>query len=124
MALDQDSNLPLLYNVEDQKPISCRHNFAFEADEDDIDPINGTGDFFREFVIESKKLWYLAGPAIFTSFAQYSVTAMTQVFAGQIGTTELAAFSIENNVVTGFAFGIMVKKKKSTFFSCCLINYY
>ncbi|CAK9175974.1 unnamed protein product [Ilex paraguariensis] len=81
---------------------------SFSAVEDDIAPINGVHDFIREFRVESKKLWYLAGPAIFTSICQYSIGAVTQVFAGHLGTIQLAAVSIENSVVAGFAFGIML----------------
>ncbi|KAL7261171.1 hypothetical protein ACSBR1_006754 [Camellia fascicularis] len=81
---------------------------SFTVDEDDINPIISTKDFFREFIIESKKLWYLAGPAIFTSLCQYSLGAITQVLAGHVGTLELAAVSVENSVVAGFAFGIML----------------
>ncbi|XP_038974832.1 protein DETOXIFICATION 29-like isoform X2 [Phoenix dactylifera] len=74
----------------------------------DIGSIRGPGDFWREFVVESKKLWYLAGPAIFTSICQYSLGAITQMFAGQVGTLELAAVSVENSVIAGFSFGIML----------------
>ncbi|XLS57675.1 hypothetical protein HN51_007430, partial [Arachis hypogaea] len=59
------------------------------------------------FFIESKKLWYLAGPAIFTSLCQYSLGAVTQLLAGHVGSTALAAISVENNVVACFCFGIM-----------------
>ncbi|XP_057952977.1 protein DETOXIFICATION 31-like [Malania oleifera] len=81
---------------------------SFTADADDILPINGVRDFFREFLVESKKLWYLAGPAIFTSLCQYSLGAITQVFAGHVGTLDLAAVSIENSVIAGFSFGVML----------------
>lgn len=77
-------------------------------DADDIPPIGRVRDFYREFCMESKKLWYLAGPAIFTSICQYSLGAVTQVFAGQVDTLSLAAFSVENSVIAGFSFGIMV----------------
>ncbi|KAI7997372.1 Protein DETOXIFICATION 29 [Camellia lanceoleosa] len=63
--------------------------------------------FFREFYAESKKLWLLASPAIFTSICQYSLGAITQVFAGQLGTSQLAAVSVENSIIAGFAYGIM-----------------
>ncbi|XP_028101771.1 protein DETOXIFICATION 29-like [Camellia sinensis] len=63
--------------------------------------------FFREFYAESKKLWFLASPAIFTSICQYSLGAITKVFAGQLGTSELAAVSVENSIIAGFAYGIM-----------------
>lgn len=81
---------------------------SFVADADDIPPITGIQDFFREFSVESKKLWYLAGPAIFTSICQYSLGAVTQTFAGHVGTLELAAVSVENSVIAGFSFGVMV----------------
>lgn len=75
---------------------------------EDIGPIKGVNDFFVQFGIESKKLWYLAAPAIFTSVCQYSLAAVTQTFTGHVGTLDLAAFSIENSVIGDFSFGIMV----------------
>lgn len=81
---------------------------SFVADSNDIPPINGVRDFFREFAVESKKLWYLGGPAILTSICQYSLGAITQTFAGHVGTLDLAAFSIENSVIAGFSFGVML----------------
>lgn len=82
---------------------------SFSSTAVDIPPISGVGDFVREFRIESKKLWKLAGPAIFTSMSQYSLGAVSQVFAGHISTIALAAVSIENSVIAGFSFGIMVR---------------
>ncbi|XVE92357.1 hypothetical protein REPUB_Repub01dG0090100 [Reevesia pubescens] len=84
---------------------------TFTAGTDDIPPINGVRDFFREYLIESKKLWFLAGPAIFTSICQYSLGAITQVFSGQVGTLALAAVSVENSVIAGFSFGAMAKQQ-------------
>ncbi|KAL6190456.1 hypothetical protein ACLB2K_036853 [Fragaria x ananassa] len=81
---------------------------TFNPDSDDIPPIKGVRDFFREFNRESKKLWFLAGPAIFTSLCQYSLGAVTQVFAGQVSTLDLAAVSVENSVIAGFCFGALV----------------
>ena len=78
---------------------------------DDIPPIAGGRDFFREFLTESKKLWYLAGPAIFTSICQYSLGAITQVFAGHVSTLALAAVSVENSVIAGFSLGVTVSTK-------------
>ncbi|KAH9773085.1 protein DETOXIFICATION 29 [Citrus sinensis] len=80
---------------------------TFIAEVDDIPPITGAVDFFIEFSKESKKLWYLAGPAIFTSVCQYSLGAVTQVFAGHVSTIALAAVSVENSVIAGFSFGAM-----------------
>uniref|UniRef100_A0A5B6YW09 Uncharacterized protein n=1 Tax=Davidia involucrata TaxID=16924 RepID=A0A5B6YW09_DAVIN len=90
------------------RPTNSSFASSFIADADDIGPISGVKDFFREFKVESRKLWYLAGPAIFTSLCQYSLGAVTQVFAGHVGTLELAAVSIENSVIAGFSFGVML----------------
>ncbi|XP_022957305.1 protein DETOXIFICATION 29-like [Cucurbita moschata] len=81
---------------------------VFVSDADDIPPINSARDFYREFYVESKKLWYLAAPAVFTSVCQYSFGAITQLFAGQVSSIALAAVSIENSVIAGFSFGVML----------------
>ncbi|XP_010251087.1 PREDICTED: protein DETOXIFICATION 29-like [Nelumbo nucifera] len=110
----EDNRQPLLSN-RDEAPYELakqRRNSSFgssfTAEAGDIDPIINAGDFFREFGIESRKLWFLAGPAIFTSICQYSLGAITQVFAGQVGTLDLAAVSVENSVIAGFSFGVML----------------
>lgn len=58
--------------------------------------------------IESKKLWFIVGPAIFCRISIYSMNIITQAFAGHLGETELAAISIVNNVITGFTFGLLL----------------
>ncbi|GJT01141.1 multi antimicrobial extrusion protein [Tanacetum coccineum] len=73
--------------------------------------INGVRGFCKEFYMESKKLWYLAGPAIFTSLCQYTIGATTQLFAGQLGTIQLAAVSVENSVIAGFSYSILFSYK-------------
>ncbi|KAJ7966694.1 Protein DETOXIFICATION [Quillaja saponaria] len=82
MAVDT----PLLKNHEEEKSVS----------------------YVKEFGPESKRLWKIAGPAIFTTVAQYSLGALTQTFAGQIGELELAAVSVGNSVIGGLAFGVML----------------
>ncbi|KAF3446262.1 hypothetical protein FNV43_RR11441 [Rhamnella rubrinervis] len=62
----------------------------------------------KEFGEESKRLWKLAGPAIFTAICQYSLGALTQTFAGLVGELDLAAVSVENSVIAGLAFGVML----------------
>lgn len=65
-------------------------------------------DLSRRVWIESKKLWHIVGPAIFSRIASYSMLVITQAFAGHLGDLELAAISIANNVVVGFDFGLLV----------------
>ena len=75
--------------------------------EGDLEEIRSFKQFARQTLKEQKKLWYLAGPAIFTSIAQYSLGAVTQVFAGHLTTLELDAVSTEKMVSAGLAFGDM-----------------
>ncbi|KAL6983749.1 Protein DETOXIFICATION 31 [Sarracenia purpurea var. burkii] len=105
-AIDEDQ-----YPDHSQNPLVVSFtSFAssFVVDENDIQPINGVRDFFREFSVESRKLWYLAGPAIFTSICQYMLGAVTKVFAGHVGNIELAAVSIEDTVIAGLSFGFLM----------------
>nr|GMD20849.1 protein DETOXIFICATION 29-like [Ipomoea batatas] len=81
--------------------------YSFDADAGDIQEIKKVREFIREIYSESKKLWYVAAPAIFTIVSQYSIGAITQVFAGHVGNIQLAAFAVQNNLIGGFAFGIM-----------------
>ncbi|KAI3462104.1 hypothetical protein Pfo_018767 [Paulownia fortunei] len=62
----------------------------------------------RRVWIETKKLWRVVGPAIFSRVASYSMFVITQAFAGHLGDLELAAMSIASNVIMGFDFGLML----------------
>lgn len=83
-------------------------NSSSAEDDDDIQPINGVVDFAREFFIESNRLWCLAAPSIFTSYCQYGLITVTQIFSGHLGTNQLAAVSVENSIISGFPYGLMV----------------
>lgn len=58
--------------------------------------------------IETKKLWHIVGPAIFSRIATYTMNVITQGFAGHLGEVELAAISISNTVIVGLNFGLLV----------------
>ncbi|CAN0877299.1 Protein DETOXIFICATION 27 [Linum grandiflorum] len=58
--------------------------------------------------IESKKLWQIVGPAIFSRLASFAMNIITQAFAGHLGDVELAAISIANTVIVGFNFGLLL----------------
>ncbi|KAK9136407.1 hypothetical protein Syun_015737 [Stephania yunnanensis] len=58
--------------------------------------------------VESKKMWYIAGPAILCAVAQFSMEFVTAAFVGHLGDVELAAVSVVQNVIEGFAFGVML----------------
>ncbi|CAI9111098.1 OLC1v1011235C1 [Oldenlandia corymbosa var. corymbosa] len=57
---------------------------------------------------ESKKLWQIVGPSIFSKISAYSMNVITQAIAGHLGETELAAMSVVNNVIVGFDFGLLL----------------
>lgn len=88
----EDTKVPLLEDLASSVP-----------SEDDSDK-----SLARNFWIESKKLWHIVGPAIFSRLATYSMLVITQAFAGHLGDLELAAISIANNVVVGFDFGLLL----------------
>ena len=57
---------------------------------------------------ESKKMWVVAGPAIFTRFSTFGITVVSQAFIGHIGSTELAGYALVMTVLVRFANGILV----------------
>ncbi|KAJ6739892.1 PROTEIN DETOXIFICATION [Salix purpurea] len=90
----QEANVPLLKNLEEK---SKRYD-----DDDDVQ------DLACRVWIESKKLWQIVGPAIFSRLTSYSMLVITQAFAGHLGDLELAGISIANNVIVGFDFGLLL----------------
>lgn len=57
---------------------------------------------------ENKKMWVIAGPAIFTRFSTFGISVISQAFVGQLGATELAAFALILTLLTRFANGLLV----------------
>ncbi|XP_010542192.1 PREDICTED: protein DETOXIFICATION 21 [Tarenaya hassleriana] len=57
---------------------------------------------------ESKKLWVVAAPAIFTRFSTFGVSLISQAFIGHLGPTELAAYSIVFTILLRFSNGILL----------------
>ncbi|XP_059643735.1 protein DETOXIFICATION 27-like [Cornus florida] len=95
VRVEEDPKVPLLdYSIS---------TVGSEYQEDDQDL-----DLLRRVWIESKKLWHIVGPAIFSRLASYSMFVITQAFAGHLGDLELAAVSIATNVIVGFDFGLLL----------------
>ncbi|QCD97179.1 Multi antimicrobial extrusion protein [Vigna unguiculata] len=57
---------------------------------------------------ESKLMWIVAGPAIFTRFSSFGLNVISQAFVGHIGPRELAAFALVFTVLIRFANGILL----------------
>nr|CAB3496842.1 unnamed protein product [Digitaria exilis] len=66
------------------------------------------GGLGRRVLEESRKLWVIVAPAIFSRVVTFSMNVITQAFAGHLGDLELAAISFANTVVVGFNFGLML----------------
>ncbi|KAK8970810.1 Protein TRANSPARENT TESTA 12 [Platanthera guangdongensis] len=62
----------------------------------------------RRMWAEQKKLWVVAGPAIFTRFSIFGLSVISQAFIGHIGSTELAAYALVSTVLLRFANGILL----------------
>nr|CAB3476835.1 unnamed protein product [Digitaria exilis] len=65
-------------------------------------------ELWRRVWEESKKLWEIVGPAIFTRTATYSLNVIMQAFAGHLGDLELASVSFACTVLAGFNYGLML----------------
>ncbi|RWV88389.1 hypothetical protein GW17_00049523, partial [Ensete ventricosum] len=83
-----------------------------ESGEERVALLHGEGEedlvLERRCLIESKKLWWIVGPAVFSRVVTYSMNVITLAFAGHLGDLELASITIANTVVVGFSFGLMV----------------
>lgn len=62
----------------------------------------------QKLMIENKKMWVVAGPAIFTRFSTFGINVISQAFVGHIGSTELAAYALVLTLLTRFANGLLV----------------
>ncbi|KAJ8538433.1 hypothetical protein K7X08_027654 [Anisodus acutangulus] len=92
-----DLSEKLLKNGEDQEEIKER-NIIVEIEERLRDKI----------LSESKKLWVVAAPAIFTRFSTFGVNVISLAFIGHIGATELAAYALVFTVLLRFCIGIIL----------------
>ncbi|OVA15275.1 Multi antimicrobial extrusion protein [Macleaya cordata] len=100
-----DEKVPLLEDYSSSSPtLGLIINGGAAADDHD----QQNQDLTKRVWIESKKLWYIAGPSIFSRIASYSMNVITQAFAGHLGNLELASISIANTVIVGFSFGLLL----------------
>ena len=59
--------------------------------------------------VEMRMLVRLAAPAVLVYMINYLMSMSPQIFAGHLGTLELAAASLGNTGVQTFAYGLMVR---------------
>ncbi|KAK3030178.1 hypothetical protein RJ639_039655 [Escallonia herrerae] len=94
--MDEEINQPLLKHSSSN--VIVHYKVAKGAEE----------DLKTRVWIESRKLWHIVGPSIFSRVASGSMNIVTQAFAGQLGDVELASISIANTVILGFNFGLLL----------------
>ncbi|MED6112514.1 hypothetical protein PIB30_062401 [Stylosanthes scabra] len=70
--------------------------------------INGSKDFIHVFILESIKLWAIAGPIAFNILCNYAVNSFTNIFVGHIGDLELSAVAISLSVISNLSFGFLL----------------
>lgn len=73
---------------------------------------------------ETKLMWIVAAPAIFTRFSTFGIQVISQAFVGHIGSRELAAFALVFTVLIRFANGILVIFILHYFFFFILYHYF
>jgi MATE family multidrug resistance protein len=89
---------------EELKKNLLQHQNISEVEEEEEEPLN------KRVWKESKKMWRVAGPAIFNRFSTFGIQVVAQSFIGHIGSTELAAYALVMTVLVRFANGILVSQ--------------
>ncbi|KAI3886625.1 hypothetical protein MKX03_031146 [Papaver bracteatum] len=74
--------------------------------------------FSRKVWEENKMVWYITGPCILSAIFQFSLAFTTQTWVGHVGTLELAAFGLQNLVISGLSCGIMLGMGSALETSC------
>ncbi|XP_057843556.1 protein DETOXIFICATION 33 [Cryptomeria japonica] len=74
---------------------------------EDYVPATFSKNLGREIWEESKKVLSLAAPVGFNRVSTYAFGVVTQAYAGQFGTVELAAVSLATSTIGGISFGLM-----------------
>ncbi|KAK6277780.1 hypothetical protein POUND7_018103 [Theobroma cacao] len=93
----QEQEEPLILSTTDQS----RHFHCQQQEPEETNLIS-------KIWFETKKLWLVAGPSIFSRLAMFSMTVITQAFAGHLGDLNLAAISIATTVIIAITFGFLL----------------
>ncbi|KAL6849944.1 hypothetical protein ACP4OV_020571 [Aristida adscensionis] len=77
------------------------------SNEDNEHLLVGRYDLRRQVWEESKKLWEIVAPGIFTRISTYSMNVVMLAFAGRLGDLELASVSFACTGLVSFNYGLM-----------------
>ena len=75
------------------------------------------------FWIETVKLWEIGGPIALNIMCQYGFYAITVVFCGHLGPTQLAAVTLALTVVATFCYGFMVSPSPLFLLMCVFVEF-
>lgn len=102
--------MPTLKSPENAEKVPLLQNSTERQgqDEDKEGREGGDESLARRVWVESKKLWHIVGPSIFSRVASYSMLVITQAFAGHLGDLELAAMALTTNLIIGLDFGLLL----------------
>ncbi|XP_048330953.2 protein DETOXIFICATION 27-like isoform X2 [Ziziphus jujuba] len=87
---------------EENDPLLISHRPQKQQDESETERL-----IIRTW-LESKKIWQIAGPSIFSRLAMFFVTVIVQSFAGHLSDLDLAAISIGTTVIISLTFGFLL----------------
>ena len=83
-------------------------NLLSEVDAEEVIDSDDKVSLKDKVWIEMKKMWIVAGPAMFTRLSTFGLNVITQAFVGQIGSTELAAYAYVYTVIVRLVNGVLV----------------
>ncbi|XP_050265030.1 protein DETOXIFICATION 27-like [Quercus robur] len=84
-----------------------QHLLTSTSEQNQEEELNASS-LLRQTWLESKKLWAIAGPSIFSRLAMFSMTVITQSFSGHLSDLDLAAISIASTVIIAITFGFLL----------------
>ncbi|KAF3515085.1 hypothetical protein F2Q69_00000411 [Brassica cretica] len=80
------------------------------------------GEEDGDIMVETKKLWRIVGPSIFTRITTYLILVITQAFAGHLGELELAAISLSSTMSSSASTsGVYLQRSWIILFLCSIL---
>lgn len=105
---EEELNQPLVDSSTSASNLVVVPDVVQAGEEEVNDDQKEKSDLKSKVWTETKKLWHIVGPTIFSRLAIFSMNLITQAYVGHLGDLELASFTIANNIIVGFNFGFLV----------------
>jgi MATE family multidrug resistance protein len=101
-------NFATKINMGAREEAQAQEPLLISASEQQLEEEANAGSVIKQTWLESKKMWAIAGPSIFSRLALFSMTVITQAFAGHLSDLDLAAISIASTVIIAITFGFLL----------------